>query len=37
MSVPLTNNKAEQAARQIVIVRKISGGSRFNEHNGNHS
>lgn len=26
--VPLTNNAAEQAARQIVIGRKISGGSR---------
>lgn len=26
--VPLTNNPAEQAARQIVVGRKISGGSR---------
>jgi transposase len=30
-NVPLTNNKAEQAARQIVIGRKISGGSRSKE------
>jgi len=30
-NVPLTNNKAEQAARQIVISRKISGGSRSKE------
>lgn len=29
--VPLTNNMAEQAARQIVIGRKISGGSRSKE------
>lgn len=29
--VPLTNNPAEQAARQIVIGRKISGGSRSTE------
>lgn len=30
-NVPLTNNPAEQAARQIVIGRKISGGSRSKE------
>ena len=30
-NVPLTNNSAEQAARQIVIGRKISGGSRSKE------
>lgn len=30
-NVPLTNNAAEQAARQIVIGRKISGGSRSKE------
>lgn len=30
-NVPLTNNPAEQAARQIVIGRKISGGSRSPE------
>lgn len=29
--VPLTNNPAEQAARQIVVGRKISGGSRSAE------
>jgi len=30
-NVPLTNNAAEQAARKIVIGRKISGGSRSKE------
>lgn len=30
-NVPLTNNPAEQAERQIVIGRKISGGSRSPE------
>lgn len=30
-NVPLTNNPAEQVARQIVIGRKISGGSRSKE------
>src|SRR6266702_823475 len=30
-NVPLTNNAAEQAARKIVIGRKISGGSRSQE------
>jgi hypothetical protein len=30
-NTPLTNNAAEQAIRQIVIGRKISGGSRSKE------
>ena len=35
--VPLTNNAAEQAARQIVIGRKISGGSRSTEGANTHA